>query len=95
MLHAELLSFLHGVQAAQEFSLLCQRMNIRDVYEENFMKWARAVVKYCKSTQLKCSSLRAETGDFTEELGDGKEYIFTVNSKPTKHTKQHSKSLVY
>ena len=58
-------------QAALDFDLICKRENLRDEFEESFPQWARAVVKYCKDTQVKSTALQAETEEFHEDISDG------------------------
>ena len=55
------------MQASLEFALVLQRENIRDEFEQCFPKWAEAIIKYCKDTQVRSSILQKITADYTED----------------------------
>ena len=62
------------MQCAQDFSWLCQNVNIREQFEEDFLKWANAIVKYCEETQQRSSAIQAELENYESDLyiDDGK-----------------------
>lgn len=52
--------------------MLCKKATIRDDFECSFPQWARAIVCYCKDTQLNSSAIREETKDFSsDDTNDG------------------------
>ena len=55
-----------------EFSLVCQREDIRDSFEKKFLPWAHAVCIYCKTMQTRSSALQCETEQYLDEIDDGK-----------------------
>ena len=59
------------MQATIDFSLASNNDDIRDHFEENFPVWARAIVTYCKETQVKSSSLQAETSAYSDDMDEG------------------------
>ena len=50
---------------------MCKSEPIREEFEEKFPLWAKAILKYCKETQIKSSALQMETVDFSDDLEDG------------------------
>ncbi len=50
---------------------MCKEENIRDTFEEQFPLWARAIIVYCRDTQIKSSALQAETAEYSDDLEDG------------------------
>ena len=40
------------LQIAQEFGLVVQQPDIRDGFKKNFLDWSKAVIKYCKESQV-------------------------------------------
>ena len=59
------------LQASQEFGLVRQCEPIREEFEEKFPLWAKAILRYCRETQVKSSALQLETVDFNDDLEDG------------------------
>ena len=51
-----------------DFSLACKKEDLRDHFEDKFPLWARAIVIYCKDTQVRSTALQIETADYSEEL---------------------------
>ena len=51
---------------------MVQHDDIREEFEEEYMRWARAVVKYCKTTQVTNTAIRGVVHDYTEDTDDGK-----------------------
>ena len=59
-------------QASLEFALCCKKDNLRQKFEETFFLWSRAIITYCKETQVRSTSLQIETAGWNEDLGVGK-----------------------
>lgn len=59
-------------QAAQEFGFLVKNADVRASFEDNFPIWAKAIVSYCKKTQIKCSAIQSETEGYNDEMEPGK-----------------------
>ena len=38
---------------------MTQQPNIRDEFEESYIEWSKAIIKYCKESQLNNSALQA------------------------------------
>ena len=55
------------MQAAQEFGMVVSQTNVRDNFEADFMKWALAVVKYAKETQVHSSAIQHILQDCSED----------------------------
>ena len=55
----------------EQAALICKKDNLRCDFEENYPLWAQAVVKYCKDTQIKCTSLQSETEKYSDDLTGG------------------------
>lgn len=49
---------------------MLKRLNIRDEFDEKYPVWATSIIRYCKDTQIKSSSLQSETKD-TKDMNDG------------------------
>ena len=49
---------------------MCKNEKIRDSFEEELPAWAKAVIVYCKDTQIRSSSLQSETVDYVETMDD-------------------------
>ena len=47
---------------------------IRDEFEEKFPLWAKAILRYCRDTQVKSTALQLETIDFTSDSDEGEAY---------------------
>ena len=52
-------------------ALTCKDEMIRDSFEEKLPLWAKAVVMYCKDTQIRSSSLQTETTEYVDTIDDG------------------------
>ena len=52
---------------------------MRDHFEDKFPLWARAIVIYCKDTQVRSTALQIETADYSEDTNDGKHEYAPVN----------------
>lgn len=65
------MSFCH-FQATQEFGLIIDRPNVREQFDEDFMKWAVAVIKYSKETQVKNSAIQMVVSQHSEDSSAGK-----------------------
>ena len=59
-------------QATQEFGLIIDRPNVREHFDEDFMKWAVAVIKYSKETQVKNSAIQMVVSQYSEDTSAGK-----------------------
>lgn len=59
------------VQAALDFAFACKKDDIRDEFEDKFHDWAKAVIKYCKDTQVRSTALQAETAAYNEAISEG------------------------
>lgn len=59
------------VQVTLELCYILKKLNIRDEFDEKYPVWARSIIRYCKDTQIKSTSLQLETKD-TEDKNDGK-----------------------
>ena len=46
--------------------------DVRASFEDNFPIWAKAIVSYCKKTQIKCSAIQSETEGYNDEMEPGK-----------------------
>lgn len=60
------------VQASLEFALCCKKDDLRQKFEETFFLWCRAIITYCKETQVRSTALQIETAGWNEDLGVGK-----------------------
>ena len=60
---------------------MCKEENLRDSFEEKFPGWVKAVVKYCKETQVRSSSLQAETMEYSDTMIEGMQYLFYIITK--------------
>ena len=63
--------FYFNLQACQEVTLLVKVDNLRQLFDDNFSVWCKAVILYCRETQLKTTALQEETEEYTDDLGDG------------------------
>ncbi len=52
------------MQCAQDFALLTENDKIRDVFEEEFVKWSHSIIHYCKDTQQRLSAIREEIATY-------------------------------
>ena len=59
-----------------DFSLGCGKPDARAEFEESFPVWAKAIVLYCKDTQVRSTALQQETENFSEDTGLGKRYMY-------------------
>ena len=59
------------IQATQEWCYILKRMDIRDDFDEKYPTWARSIIRYCRDTQIKSTSLQLETKD-VDDTNDGK-----------------------
>ena len=55
---------------------MCDKENIRETFEEQFPLWVRAMIMYCKNTQIKLSALQEETASYTDDLPEGMSQAF-------------------
>ena len=67
----QLHKFCH-FQATQEFGLITDRPNVREHFDEDFMKWAVAVIKYSNKTQVKNSAIQMVASQYSEDTSAGK-----------------------
>jgi hypothetical protein len=65
------LSLSLSLKACIDFGLACQREDIRDNFEDNFPLWARAIIAYCKKTQVRSMALQNETANYNEDIAEG------------------------
>lgn len=42
------------------------------MFELKFPIWARAIITYCKTTQIRSTALQIETTDFDDDMNEGK-----------------------
>lgn len=63
------------VQASLDFSSACKKDDIRDHFEDRFPLWARAIVTYCKETQVRSTALQIETFDYDDTATNDGEFI--------------------
>jgi len=61
-----------SLQATQEFGLIIERQNVRERFDEDYMKWARAVIKYSKETQVKNSAIQLVVSGYSEDCSAGR-----------------------
>ena len=59
------------MQCAQDFALLTQNEQIRDHFDEEFVKWSHSIIRYCKYTQQRMAAVRAEIEDYSDDLSEG------------------------
>ena len=52
--------------------MVVSQANLRDYFESHFMKWAIAVIKYSKETQVHSSSIQHILQDYSEDADAGK-----------------------
>lgn len=71
-------------QAAQELGLLVKNADVRASFEDTFPVWAKAIVSYCKKTQIKCSAIHSETEGYNDEMESGKNnFLFNTGCQTT------------
>ena len=56
--------------------------NLRQKFEENFALWSKAIIVYCKDTQVKSTALQIETADYSEDLDVGKLTFIAMGIRP-------------
>ena len=49
-----------------------EREGLRFEYEQRFPMWMKAVIQYCKETQIRSTSLQSETSKFKVNMDEGK-----------------------
>jgi len=54
-----------------EFAVVCKEENIRDMFDEKFSLWVRAIITYCRETQIRSSAFQAETADYSDDRDVG------------------------
>ena len=59
--------YLYAVQVAQEFALILANPDIREKCDENFVAWSKAVILYCKETQVKSTALQLVVGPYSKD----------------------------
>ena len=62
---------LYIIQAAQELGLLLNNVDVRSSFEECFPVWAKAIVAYCKNTQINCTAIQRATVGYYDEMEPG------------------------
>jgi len=45
------------LQMTTEFGAVMQRPDIRNEFDEELLKWSRAVMNYCRKTQAQCAAI--------------------------------------
>ena len=63
--------------------MLIQRDDIRETFEDNILDWSKAIINYCKDTQIKLSSLQMECVDFSGDMGQGEFYLIAIMHNPS------------
>lgn len=46
---------------------MCKEENVWDMFDETFPVWARAIISYCRETQIRYSACQAETADYSDD----------------------------
>ena len=59
-------------RASQEFGLIMERQDVRERFDEDYMKWARAIIKYSKETQVKNSAIQLMVSVYSEDCSAGR-----------------------
>ena len=49
-----------------------QQENVRDDFEESFLKWIPLIVLYCKNTQVKNTTLKVVISGYSDDASTGK-----------------------
>ena len=58
--------------------MLFDNHNMRDEFDDNFVKWMAAIIMYCKETQKKSSAIQEVVSSYSEDLDIGAVCMYTI-----------------
>ena len=84
--------YVFFIRLSQEFGFVCDQSDIRNHFDEEFLKWAKAVLKYCKETQVNSTAIQLVLKNFSEECHTGINtyfmWVLLLSYSPTIFTPQ-------
>ena len=67
-------------QAIQGFCSVIDHESLRHDFDDEFPKWMKAVICYCKDTQVRSTAIQSESSGFRMDIDEGIDMFFKLLS---------------